>query len=82
MVNLDEFGGPLMLLPAHMEMADYESYLTVLPGSHLARIYDRWGSRLLEQNVRVFLQARGNVNREFATPSRAAPRCSSPTTTA
>ena len=63
MVNLDEFGGPLMLLPAHMEMADYESYLTVLPGGHLARIYDRWGSRLLEQNVRVFLQARGNVNR-------------------
>ena len=73
MVNLDEFGGPLMLLPAHMEMADYESYLAVLPGSHLARIYDRWGSRLLEQNVRVFLQARGNVNRGIRNTIESSP---------
>ena len=62
LVSLDEFGGPLALLPAHMEVADYESYLAVIPGSQLARIYDRWGARLLEQNVRVFLQARGKVN--------------------
>ena len=62
-VELNECGGPLTLLPAHMEKADYESYLAVVPGSQLATIYDRWGSRLLEQNVRVFLQARGNVNR-------------------
>ena len=33
------------------------------PGRMLASIYDRWGARLLEQNVRVFLQARGNVNK-------------------
>ena len=63
MVNLDEFGGPLLVLPAHLNQADYESYLAVFPGRQLARIYDRWGARLLEQNVRVFLQARGNVNR-------------------
>ena len=63
MVNLDEFGGPLLVLPAHMQQPDYESYLAVFPGRQLARIYDRWGARLLEQNVRVFLQARGNVNR-------------------
>ena len=62
-VNLDEFGGPLRVLSAHMQQADYESYLAVFPGRQLARIYDRWGARLLEQNVRVFLQARGNVNR-------------------
>ena len=63
MVNLDEFGGPLLVLPAYLHQADYESYLAVFPGRQLARIYDRWGARLLEQNVRVFLQARGNVNR-------------------
>ena len=63
MVSLDDFGGPLVVLPAHMEHADYESYLAVFPGSQLAQVYDRWGARLLEQNVRVFLQARGNVNR-------------------
>ena len=63
MVNLNEFGTPLPVLPAHMQQADYESYLAVFPGRQLALIYDRWGARLLEQNVRVFLQARGNVNR-------------------
>ena len=63
MVHLDEFGGPLLVLTAQMQQADYESYLAVFPGRQLARIYDRWGARLLEQNVRVFLQARGKVNR-------------------
>lgn len=62
-VDLNECGGPLPVLPAHMESADYEAYLAVLPGRQLADIYDRWGTRLLEQNVRVFLQARGKVNR-------------------
>ena len=62
-INLDDFGGPLLVLPAHMRQADYESYLAVFPGRQLAMIYDRWGARLLEQNVRVFLQARGSVNR-------------------
>ena len=65
MVYLKEFGGPLVALPAHMKHADYESYLAVFPGRQLARIYDRWGSRLLEQNVRVFLQARVKVNRNI-----------------
>ena len=63
MVHLREFGGPLPVLSAHIEEAGYESYLAVFPGHQLARIYDRWGARLLEQNVRVFLQARGKVNR-------------------
>lgn len=58
------FGGPLALLPAHTaSTAGYEGYLAVIRGDQLADIYDRWGVRLLEQNVRVFLQARGNVNR-------------------
>ena len=62
-VNLHESGGPLLVLPAHMESASYEAYLAVVPGSQLAAIYAQWGTRLLEQNVRVFLQARGKVNR-------------------
>ncbi len=63
-VNLvKDFGGGLPVLPAQQSEADHESYLTVIPGQTLAEIYDRWGARLLEQNVRVFLQARGKVNR-------------------
>lgn len=63
-INMEEdFGEPLAALPAHLNQAGYEAYLVVVPGSQLAAIYDRWGARLLEQNVRVFLQARGSVNK-------------------
>lgn len=62
-VDLDEHGGPVPVLAAHMPDSPYESYLAALPGATLASIYDRWQARLLEQNVRVFLQARGNVNK-------------------
>jgi hypothetical protein len=62
-VDLEEHGGAVPVLAAHMPDSPYESYLAALPGSTLASIYDRWQARLLEQNVRVFLQARGNVNK-------------------
>ena len=63
-IDLEEdFGGPLAVLPAQQPDAAHESYLAILPGMVLADIYDRWGARLLEQNVRVFLQARGKVNK-------------------
>ena len=63
-INLVEgFGGPLPVLPAQQSEADHESYLAIIPGKVLADIYDRWGARLLEQNIRVFLQARGKVNK-------------------
>lgn len=58
-----EFGGGVPVLSAHDEEGSYRSYLAAIPGSQLADIYDRWGARLLEQNVRVFLQARGGVNK-------------------
>ena len=57
------FEGPLAVLPAQQPEADHESYLAIMPGKVLAAIYDRWGTRLLEQNVRVFLQHRGKVNK-------------------
>ena len=62
-IDLKDFGGSLPLLPAHLSADDYEAYLAVIPGSVLGAIYDRWGPRLLEQNVRVFLQARNKVNK-------------------
>jgi len=42
---------------------DYRSYLSVIGGNTIVEIYDAFGSRLLEQNVRTFLQFRGNVNK-------------------
>ena len=58
-----DFGGPLPVLPAQELEGEHRSYLAVIPGPVLSGIYDRWGARLLEQNVRVFLQARSKVNK-------------------
>jgi hypothetical protein len=58
-----DFGSPLPALKAYATDAQLETYLVVIPGAQLARIYERWGPRLLEQNVRVYLQARGKVNK-------------------
>lgn len=41
---------------------EYQSYLAIIPGEALVNIYERFGSRLLEQNVRSFLQFTGKVN--------------------
>lgn len=42
---------------------DYESYLCNINGLTLANLYNKFGSRLIESNVRSFLQTRGNVNK-------------------
>ena len=56
-------GGPLRALLASSPKDKNKVYLAAVPGLDLAYIYDRWGTRLLEQNVRVFLQAKSNVNK-------------------
>ena len=50
-------------LQAYVGAKAFPSYLGVVSGDILAGLYDEYGARLLEQNVRSFLQARGNVNR-------------------
>lgn len=57
------FGKGLPCLPANAGGAELDSYLTVIPGDWLAEIYDLYGGRLLEQNVRTFLQATRGVNK-------------------
>ena len=63
----EEFGGGLNSLPAHLGSGAYHSYLIVIPGEVLATLYGKHGARLLEQNVRSFLQARGKVNKGIRT---------------
>ncbi|WP_457650374.1 AIPR family protein [Profundibacter sp.] len=58
-----DFGSAIPLLAASGGASSLESYLAVIPGKQLSAIYDKWGPRLLEANVRSFLQARGKVNR-------------------
>jgi hypothetical protein len=57
------FGAAISCLPAHLGAEAYQSYLIVMPAEVLASLYEKFGARLLEQNVRTFLQARGNVNK-------------------
>src|SRR3546814_4472748 len=45
------------------DLGEYESYLAIFPGEALYRMYEEFGPRLLEYNVRAFLQATGKVNR-------------------
>ena len=60
-------GGGLVALPASTGDGDYNAYLAVMPGNALADIYTRYGSRLLEGNVRTFLGRRGNINKGIGT---------------
>lgn len=54
---------PIPCLPASTGTEDCTSYLFAIPGPTLAGIFAAFGNRLLEQNVRTFLQARTNVNK-------------------
>ena len=56
------FGKGIASLPAHLGSDAYQSFLMVMPADFLATLYGKFGARLLEQNVRTFLQARGSVN--------------------
>ena len=44
---------------------DVKCLLCVIPGAILADLYDTYGSTLLEGNVRSFLSAKGNVNKNI-----------------
>lgn len=70
---VDMFGDGVSCLRAHFGRDAYPSYLIVIPGEILSRLYDKYGSRLLEQNVRTFLQARGKVNKGIRTTILAEP---------
>lgn len=58
-----EFENPIPTLSATLDSSKYHSYLCVIPGSTLANLYEKYGARILEANVRSFLQFRGNVNK-------------------
>jgi hypothetical protein len=61
------FGEGIPCLPAHLGSETYQSYLIVMPADVLSALYEKFGARLLEQNVRTFLQARGKVNQGIRT---------------
>jgi hypothetical protein len=55
--------GGVPCLKASLNQTEYSGYLCVLPGESLARLYEEYGSRLLEGNVRSFLGKAVKVNK-------------------
>lgn len=53
------------LLPANYTVNQCKSYLGIMPANLLADIYDKYGSKLLEGNVRSFLSVKGSVNKKI-----------------
>jgi len=62
-INFEANDVALPCIIANNPNEEYQSYLTVIPGEVLANIYEQFGSRLLEQNVRSFLQSTGKTNK-------------------
>ena len=73
-VNFEEVcGAPLPCVYVPGENDDYDYALTAIPGAALRLIYERYGARLLEANVRSFLSQTGKVNRGIRDTLRDAP---------
>lgn len=58
-----EDGIKVPCLTAETESDEYQAYIAIMPGQGLANLYERFGARLLEQNVRSFLQFTGKINK-------------------
>lgn len=54
-------GLPCLSMPGNSD--EYSGYLAILPGEWLADLYEEYAGRLMELNVRSFLQQKGKVNR-------------------
>lgn len=50
-------------LAANLSNPDYETYIALISGECLYTLYECYGARLLEQNVRSFLQFTGKINK-------------------
>jgi len=59
----EKFGASINCLSMPSNSDEYKGYLAIIPGDILASLYEEYGSRLMELNVRSFLQQRGKVNR-------------------
>jgi hypothetical protein len=59
---LNLHGNPLGCITSNNSSLEYRTFLAFMPAPLLAKIYGEYGQRLLERNVRAFLQATGSVN--------------------
>jgi hypothetical protein len=73
-INFEEVsGGALECVYVPGEESNYDYSLTVIPGETLFHIYEKYGARLLEANVRSFLSVTGKVNKGIRDTLKADP---------
>lgn len=70
----NDYGGGIPCLAAPDDPAEYRTFLAFFPAPLLARIYGEYGQRLLERNVRAFLQAKGKINKGLQATLREEPQ--------
>ncbi len=69
----NDYDGAIPCIQKADSIGEYRTFLAFLQAPLLARIYGEYGQRLLERNVRAFLQAKGKVNRGLQKTIREQP---------
>ena len=64
-IDFTEYDQQVKCINVDLINPDVTSYMAVIPGKIVADIFQKFGSRLLEQNVRSFLSIRGHVNKNM-----------------
>jgi hypothetical protein len=67
------YGGGIPCLEASDGTGEYRTFLAFFPAQLLGRIYGEFGQRLLERNVRAFLQTKGKINKGLQATLRERP---------
>jgi len=62
-IDFEHDGFEVPCIKADIDNSEYQSYLALIPGYALVSVYEKYGARLLEQNVRSFLQFTGKINK-------------------
>lgn len=66
----EQFNESLRLIKTPVVNNTYECYIGYVSGSLLAKAYEYYGNRLMERNVRSYLQARGKINRGIISTAK------------
>jgi len=76
MIELDfvgDYGGAISCIMTADSTDEYRTFLGFFPAPLLARVYGEYGQRLLERNVRAFLQTKNKVNKGLQETLREKP---------
>jgi hypothetical protein len=76
-LDFDDFEGEQFKIPclsADTQNSDYKAYIAIISGTCLAKLYEKYGARLLEQNVRSFLQFASKINKGIRDTIRNKPQ--------